>query len=199
MFTSSCSAFEDQMRAIKLAPLCIPKIKTVKQEDLSHDHHWRDHLRQFHQIHSRFCCSGEPPPPLASSKEGASSEMESSVNLPPLIKVQGPFKDPEKVWRQKVKPLESTLRVATLYNSVEIARSAKSLKKQNYYWANASCWNSASWIVNNYAHCSIFHIDICHGTCIAIAVLSDDESAHVCDIIEFGRKTMKCESTMMLV
>ena len=35
---------------------------------------------------------------------------------------QGPFKKPEEVIRQKFRPLQPTLRVATAYDSVETAR-----------------------------------------------------------------------------
>lgn len=45
--------------------------------------------------------------------------------LPPLVQrpmVQGPFRAPEEVWKQRVKPLSPTLRVSTSYNSKEIAR-----------------------------------------------------------------------------
>lgn len=47
------------------------------------------------------------------------------VILPPLIhkpKVQGPFRTPEDVWKQRHKPLNPTLSVSTPYNSEEIAR-----------------------------------------------------------------------------
>lgn len=44
--------------------------------------------------------------------------------LPPIpSKVQGPFKKPEEVIRQKFRPLQPTLRVATAYDSVETARA----------------------------------------------------------------------------
>ena len=36
--------------------------------------------------------------------------------------LQGPFKKPEEVIRQKFRPLQPTLRVATAYDSVEAAR-----------------------------------------------------------------------------
>ena len=50
---------------------------------------------------------------------------QSSYNiLPPIpTKPQGPFKKPEEVIRQKFKPLQPTLRVATSYESVETARA----------------------------------------------------------------------------
>jgi hypothetical protein len=50
---------------------------------------------------------------------------EAGITLPPLVskvKVQGPFRQPPEVWRQRHKPLSPTLRVATSYNSVEMAR-----------------------------------------------------------------------------
>ena len=53
------------------------------------------------------------------------SDTKEGITLPPLVsksKVQGPFRQPEDVWRQKHKPLSPTLRVATSYNSVEMAR-----------------------------------------------------------------------------
>ena len=52
-------------------------------------------------------------------------DANDGVKLPPLVskvKVQGPFRQPEEVWRQRLKPLSPTLRVATAYNSVEVAR-----------------------------------------------------------------------------
>ena len=46
-----------------------------------------------------------------------------TLQLPPLRKkVQGPFRAPEEVLRQRYKPLQPTLRVATAYDSVEAAR-----------------------------------------------------------------------------
>lgn len=44
--------------------------------------------------------------------------------LPPLVdkKVQGPFKPLSEVWRQRLTPLNPTLRVATAYDSEEVAR-----------------------------------------------------------------------------
>ncbi len=54
-----------------------------------------------------------------------SSDTKDGITLPPLVskvKVQGPFRQPEEVWRQRHKPLSPTLKVATSYNSVEMAR-----------------------------------------------------------------------------
>ena len=42
--------------------------------------------------------------------------------LPPLVKVQGPFKPPEEVRRLKNKPPNPTLRVATSYDHKELKR-----------------------------------------------------------------------------
>lgn len=45
--------------------------------------------------------------------------------LPPLVpkpKVQGPFRTPEEVWKQRKRPLSPSLRVSTEYESKEIAR-----------------------------------------------------------------------------
>ena len=53
------------------------------------------------------------------------SDTREGITLPPLVskvKVQGPFRQLEEVWRQRHKPLSPTLRVATSYNSVEMAR-----------------------------------------------------------------------------
>ena len=54
-----------------------------------------------------------------------SDTRETGITLPPLVskvKVQGPFRQPTEVWRQRQKPLSPTLRVATAYNSVDMAR-----------------------------------------------------------------------------
>ena len=46
-----------------------------------------------------------------------------TLQLPPLRKkVQGPFRAPEEVLRQRYKPLQPSLRVMTAYDSVETAR-----------------------------------------------------------------------------
>ena len=46
-----------------------------------------------------------------------------TLHLPPLRKkVQGPFRAPEEVLRQRYKPLQPSLRVMTAYDSVETAR-----------------------------------------------------------------------------
>lgn len=42
--------------------------------------------------------------------------------LPPLVKMQGPFKAPEEVRRLKCKPLKPTLRVATPYDCEQLRR-----------------------------------------------------------------------------
>jgi hypothetical protein len=50
----------------------------------------------------------------------------ATTTLPPLNlpnRIQGPFCDPSVVWRQRHKPLNPTLRVATQYNSEDIARA----------------------------------------------------------------------------
>ena len=51
-----------------------------------------------------------------------SEETETKGPLPPLVRVQGPFKSPEKVWKQRNKPLNLSLTASTDYNSLEIAR-----------------------------------------------------------------------------
>ncbi|XP_065904258.1 spermatogenesis-associated protein 17-like [Dysidea avara] len=61
---------------------------------------------------------------LAATANGTSNGQSSYNILPPIpTKVQGPFKKPEEVIRQKFKPLQPTLRVTTSYESVEIARA----------------------------------------------------------------------------
>ena len=63
-------------------------------------------------------------PALVFAANGTSNGQSSYNILPPIpTKVQGPFKKPEQVMQQKFKPLQPTLRVATSYESVEIARA----------------------------------------------------------------------------
>lgn len=117
-----CSVFEDQMKSIQFSSLHPKvKVKDVHCHDPHHDHH--HHHCHFH---NSACCSVELPslPPSPSDGRRRGGDKECCTSLPPLVKVQGPFKEPEKVWRQRIKPLEPTLRVATRYNAVEIARSA---------------------------------------------------------------------------
>lgn len=60
----------------------------------------------------------------------AASNDKSYNVLPPIpSKVQGPFKKPEEVIRQKFRPLQPTLRVATAYDSVETARAEVKAKE----------------------------------------------------------------------
>ena len=64
---------------------------------------------------------GDTSPACAKNKM---TETKEGITLPPLVskgKVQGPFRRPEEVQRQRAKPLSPTLRVATSYNSVEMA------------------------------------------------------------------------------
>lgn len=54
---------------------------------------------------------------------GAGNLTRDTLQLPPIKKkVQGPFRSPGEVLRQRYKPLQPTLRVATAYHSVEAAR-----------------------------------------------------------------------------
>ena len=100
------------------------------------------HLYQhcFHKrcdnVHSRTHCSGRLPallssPPESLDRKARSDEVEDreedKTYLPPLVKLQGTFKEPKNVWRQRVKPLEPNLRTATPYDSVETARLANNL------------------------------------------------------------------------
>ena len=122
------------MQTVQLNSLHVPKGKTSTPVS-SHLYQHCFHKRCNH-IHSRTCCSGRLPALLSSPPEsldrGACGDEveyreEDKTYLPPLVKLQGPFKEPEKVWRQRVKPLEPTLRTATPYNSVKITRSANHL------------------------------------------------------------------------
>ena len=47
-----------------------------------------------------------------------------------IVKTQGPFHHPGMVWRQRHRPLNPTLRVATPFNSEEIARSHKHCRER---------------------------------------------------------------------
>ena len=131
---SPCSVFENLMRTVQLNSLHVPKGKTSTPVS-SHLYQHYFHKR-CDDVHSRTCCSSRLPALLSSLPEsldrGACGDEvedreEDKTYLPLLVKLQGAFKEPEKVWRQRVKPLEPTLRTATPYNSVEIARSANYL------------------------------------------------------------------------
>ena len=122
------------MRTVQLNSLHVPKGKTYTPVS-SHLYQHCFHKRCDH-VHSRTCCSGRlpallPSPPESLDRGACGDEVEDreedKTYLPPLVKLQGPFKEPEKVWKQRVKPLEPTLRTATPYDSVEIARSANYL------------------------------------------------------------------------
>jgi len=62
-----------------------------------------------------------------STLQGTSSSVKSTVELPPLTRIQGPFKDPKAVYLQRYKALKPTLKVQTDFTSEE---SAKEKEKQ---------------------------------------------------------------------
>eukprot|EP00118_Oscarella_pearsei_P000819 m.5877 g.5877 ORF g.5877 m.5877 type:complete len:344 (+) comp14350_c0_seq1:32-1063(+) len=67
-----------------------------------------------------------PPRTATAAATAASCQRESDfvLTLPPLTRVQGPFRHPGEVQRQRYKRLEPTLRVATDFYAVEKARVA---------------------------------------------------------------------------
>ena len=102
-------AFEERMRSLQFAPLKRLN-RSKKNRALS--------CEQYSTAQEQITSEGEK----------MSSDANDGVKLPPLVskvKVQGPFRQPEEVWCQRLKPLSPTLRVATEYNSVEIARYVK--------------------------------------------------------------------------
>lgn len=90
---------EDRMRSIKFAPPLGYRIRS----------------------HSKSVTS--EPSHLTSSRDEETKEKATEGFLPPLVRLQGPFKSPEKVRELKIKSLCPTLRVATKYDSAEVARS----------------------------------------------------------------------------
>ncbi len=69
------------------------------------------------------------------------------TSLPPLRHVQGPFKSPEDTRNLKYLPFRPTLRVATDYDSVEIARyNAQEIyfldiNKSYFHWIGHIEWS----------------------------------------------------------
>jgi hypothetical protein len=57
-------------------------------------------------------------------KQDASASLVGEPYLPPLVRLQGPFKPPEEVRRLKSKLPNPTLRVATEYGSEDLKRQA---------------------------------------------------------------------------
>ncbi|XP_065827999.1 spermatogenesis-associated protein 17-like [Oscarella lobularis] len=62
--------------------------------------------------------------PRTPPRRKSQDEVGEAVALPPLTRVQGPFRSPQDVQRQKHKKLEPTLKVATDFYAVEKARVA---------------------------------------------------------------------------
>lgn len=59
-------------------------------------------------------------------------ELNQLECLPPIHeRPKGPFREPKDVWKQRLKPLNPTLRVQTSYTSVEEARELM----RNEEWA----------------------------------------------------------------
>ena len=107
MYTRSLQhPFEERMKSLRFAPL--KKLNRSKKKRAFS-------CEKDSSIHHQ----------MSSGREKSLSDPKDGITLPPLVpkvKVQGPFRQPEEVWRQRVKPLSPTLRVATAYNSIEIAR-----------------------------------------------------------------------------
>ncbi|XP_063775188.1 spermatogenesis-associated protein 17 isoform X2 [Pseudophryne corroboree] len=107
VFNSAYRQYPEEMefllqRARPLSPKELPK----KNNDLLGFHDWTDCRRPF-----SFPAT-QPLPPIGKKKP------------------QGPFRDVAEVFRQRYKPLEPTLRVATSFCSVEEAR--EELKRQEW-------------------------------------------------------------------
>ena len=67
--------------------------------------------------------------------------------------IQGPFCDPGTVWRQRHKPLNPTLRVATSYNSEDIAR----YKCTCIYDCTVNCKGLAQESIKQVSHSLLSH------------------------------------------
>ena len=130
------------MRNTRFAPHHPVRIRQAEEAAISEQE--RDKCREYYVCHQhrqfRYChCRGALTPSpsnhlLESVRDDIRRDKTGTTRLPPLVPVQGPFKDPAKVLWQKVKPLEPTVRVASDYKSVEIARLVRKMHKKNYHY-----------------------------------------------------------------
>ena len=127
-----CRSFENKMRTLRFTPRHPVRImqaeeavKTIQESDDYLECYAQQKQRRFRYCHCKGTMTPSPSKVLLESIQDSikREKAESSgATLPPLGRVQGPFKDPAKVLRQKVKPLEPSVRVASDYRTVEKAR-----------------------------------------------------------------------------
>ncbi len=98
-------------------------VRLQQQRDECMELYAQQRHRKFRHCH----CKGNLSPSTSTSilesvREDISGDKDGGVKLPPLVCVQGPFKDPAEVLWQKMKPLEPTIRVVSDYRAVQKAR-----------------------------------------------------------------------------